>query len=1066
MNRTATYSRPRLAIIPPVITPILSRLSPLRRLPFWAQALALCALFAIAGAALVDDYGMAWDETTQRRIARANAAYIADGATDDLYDRDLRYYGVAFEMPLLLLERTLRLQDSRQIYLTRHLLTHLLFIAGGFAVGMLAYRMLGSRWIAMFAMLIFLLHPRLYAHSFFNTKDIPFVVALLIALYLTHRAFRKDTIGAFLLCGIGVGIAINLRPFGLMLLPLILAMRAPDLWQASGSADRKRILITSTAFFAAALATAYITHPYYWENPLRLIEGFRVLSQHPTIAENLFMGKIYPSYAVPWNYIPIWFAITAPPVALLLGAIGCAAICRRAITRPIRALRDRETRFRVMLIACFALPVIAVIALQSNIYDGWRQMYFLWTPFCLLAAVGLHRIANIRIGVGIWKIAARLPGRVRGGRLRVAQRSLAYGIAGAGIITTATAMAALRPHQQVYFNPLVDTKTPGALAQRYDMDYWQISQRQALEYLLARYPDAAPRVWMDNANRQILPQNARERIPILESLYAADFYLWSPRWRYPLSPQEAGYLHPLIDLRNIQDKPLVHSIRAYDSPIALIYGKDVHAYNAAYRDIAANGDPLAHADFDIYAHHDALYYISPDCPPPAPNSADRRIFLHITPADPTDLPAAARARGFENRDFWFNDRAAFFDGKCIHRQPLPAYPIARIKTGQFVSGNAIWRADINLAARRAAQATYDGITAGDYGPPVAQSHFGLYLRDNALTYLKTPCAPADANARFFLHITPEDPADLPASSREFGFANLDFHFTEHGAYIDDICAATLELPRYPIDRIHTGQFVSGEGAVWRANIELATRALYESIVAGDYGNPIAQSNFDLYLRDNALTYLKSPCTESDTSARLFLHITPANTTDLPTARREHGFANLDFHFTDHGAYIDDICVATRELPAYPIAHIRTGQKTTSGTAEWRTDIDLAARAAAQATHARILAGDYGNPIAQSHFDIYLTHNALTYLKTPCAEDDTHARFFLHITPTDPADLPAATRERGFANLDFHFPAHGAHAADICVATIDLPRYPIDRIHTGQFISGEGSLWRVEFSAGR
>ncbi len=68
----------------------------------------------------------------------------------------------------------------------------------------------------------------------------------------------------------------------------------------------------------------YITYPYYWENPLRFIESVRVLSQHPTIVNNLFMGEIYPSDAVPWNYIPVWFAITAPPVALALGTIGCA----------------------------------------------------------------------------------------------------------------------------------------------------------------------------------------------------------------------------------------------------------------------------------------------------------------------------------------------------------------------------------------------------------------------------------------------------------------------------------------------------------------------------------------------------------------------------------------------------------------------------------------------------------------------------------------------------------------------------------------------------------------------
>ena len=410
----------------------LSRLAVLRRIPFRLQALALCALFAVIGVAILDDYGVTGDEETQRQIARANADYIAAGATDALYYRDYRYYGIAFELPLLLAERALGLQDSRQIYLTRHLLTHLFFIAGGFACGMLAYRMTGSRLIALFAMMMFLIHPRLYAHSFVNSKDIPFAVMMIIALYLAHRAFRKDTLGAFLICGIGVGLAISLRPFALMLLPMILAMRSLDLWQASGD-ERKRISLTGAAFLAAALATVYIIHPHYWENPLRFVEGIRFASQHPTILRNLFMGEIYRSDAIPWNYIPVWFAITAPPIALLTGAVGCAAVCQRAITRPLRALRDRETRFGALLIGCFALPVAVIIALQSNIYDGWRQMYFLWAPFCLLAAIGLRSITNILTGGGIWKLARGIPAQFAAmataciqpcGRWRMAQLAL------------------------------------------------------------------------------------------------------------------------------------------------------------------------------------------------------------------------------------------------------------------------------------------------------------------------------------------------------------------------------------------------------------------------------------------------------------------------------------------------------------------------------------------------------------------------------------------------------------------------------------------------------------------
>ncbi len=667
---------------------MLSRLSPprrlavLRRIPFGAQALALCALFVVVSAGVLDDYGVGVDVQAQRQIAAANADYIATGATDLLYHKDYRYYGVAFEMPLMLAERALGLHDSRHVHLTRHLLSHLFFIAGGFACGMLAYRMIGSRWVALFAMLMFLLHPRLYAHSFFNSKDIPFAAMLMVALYLTHRAFRKDAIGAFLLCGVGVGLAINLRPFGLMLLPMILAMRGLDLWQAGRGGGRKRILASAGVFAGAAMAITYIIHPHYWEDPLRFIELARVMAQHPTVVENLFMGEVHMSDAAPWNYVPAWFGITAPPAALALGALGCAAVCWRGISRPLAALRDREMRFRVMLLGCFALPVVVVIALQSNIYNDWRQMYFLWAPFCLLAAVGLRALASG--GAGEWArvgVSARLPGWVRGGGLRPA---LAYGVAGIGLITTLTAMAALHPHQHLYFNALVDTKTPGALAKRYDMDYWQLAQRQSLEYLLIRYPDDILRIWPGNKSLLILPQNDRERILISRRLDEADYYI-----------------HPIFKRRSLPEEPVLHSVRAYGSVIAYILAPsaDTHRdyYRAEYGDAAANGTLLARADFDIYLHNGALYYIKEDCGAILAG-ADFRIFLHIFPANADDLPANRGEFGFENRDFWISEHFGFFAGKCAHRHILPDYPIARVRTGQIVEGKEIWRADVDLVA--------------------------------------------------------------------------------------------------------------------------------------------------------------------------------------------------------------------------------------------------------------------------------------------------------------------------------------------------------------------------------
>ena len=650
MNAAAAFaSLPRRGLFPPL-------------------ALALCLAFAAVGVAVLDDYGVGWDELPQRRIAIRNVEYIR-GDLDALPANVNSFYGVAFELPLLLAEKALGLQDGRDIFLMRHLLTHLLFIVGTFFCGLLAWRMFGSRALASLAMLLFLLHPRLYAHSFFNTKDLPFAALFMIALFLIHRAFRRGTPGAFALCGFGVGLAIDLRPFGLMLLPAVLAMQALDFWQAAGCCERRRILATGGVFAAATLATMYAVHPYYWANPLRFLDGVAVLFQHPDLILNLFQGEVIRSDEVPLHYIPTWFSITAPPLTLLLGVIGAAAVCWQGVLRPGGILRNGALRFRLFLVGCATLPVIIAIALQSNIYNGWRQFYFLWGPFSLLAAAGL---------LALGKAGPR--------------RFLACAAAGAGLVCVAVAMAWLHPHQQIYFNLLADRRAPGGLAQRYDMDYWQASHRQALEHLRAHHPEAVLQVQAEfggmRRNRRILPALDRRHI-------------------VPSPPLQADYhIGNLLDMRMrwMPSGPVVHMRRAYGGAYLvvvaprLVWGggpsPGAEAYRAAHRALVAAGKPAARANFDVYLKGGALHYVKEDC---GPADAEARFFLHIFSADAKDLPLHRRKYWFDNRDFDFGWRGAHFDGKCMTQAPLPGYPIARIRTGQFVRGEGqLWKAEIPL----------------------------------------------------------------------------------------------------------------------------------------------------------------------------------------------------------------------------------------------------------------------------------------------------------------------------------------------------------------------------------
>ena len=71
------------------------------------------------------------------------------------------------------------------------------------------------------------------------------------------------------------------------------------------------------------------------------------------------------------------------------------------------------------------------------------------------------------------------------------------------------------------------------------------------------------------------------------------------------------------------------------------------------------------------------------------------FFLHLYPANPGDLPEERREFGFENRDFRFGQWGAIEDGECAAAVPLPAYPIAYLRTGQYLnSGEWLWEAEL------------------------------------------------------------------------------------------------------------------------------------------------------------------------------------------------------------------------------------------------------------------------------------------------------------------------------------------------------------------------------------
>ncbi len=253
-------------------------------------------------------------------------------------------------------------------------------------------------------------------------------------------------------------------------------------------------------------------------------------------------------------------------------------------------------------------------------------------------------------------------------------------------------------------------------------------------------------------------------------------------------------------------------------------------------------------------------------------------------------------------------------------------------------------ANIKESVVSVVRAAYESVVSGE---PVIRSDFDVYLSEDTLTYVKEPCARADTEAMFFLHLLPVDVNDLPDHRKQHGFDNLGFDLKMRGAIFDGRCVAKVALPEYDIVGISTGQYGPVDGGyenIWEGEFvfDKALLSAYEAVASDE---PAIRSDFDVYLSENTLTYVKEACVSADTEAMFFLALFPVDVNDLPDHRRQHGFDNLDFRFDRRGVIFDGgRCVATVALPEYDVARISTGQYVPVGGGYdhiWEGEIRLA-----------------------------------------------------------------------------------------------------------------------------
>ena len=490
------------------------------RTPFllreWAGGIAFFALLLGIGLFVYRDYGLSWDEPVQLSLGIKNFRYMVKNDPALLSERD-RYYGPFFELALLVLQRR---SPPHEVFYSRHLINFLAFWVSCLGLFGLGKYLFQKTHLALLGPVFLALSPRLFADAFYNSKDIPLMLFYLLAffsmlLFLDGLKGHRPNLWSLLLHSLLTAAMLAIRLPGLVIPLLTLAGLGIEALARRVSWRRACVLGLGYLVISFALLVAF--WPALWPNPpLELWTAFSMMKNFPHLSALLFMGAVIRSDSLPWFYIPVWMAITTPPLYSLLFLLGLAEILAAWLRSP-RSLLTAAGRSHLLLLGAIFLPLAAVIGMKSTLYDSWRQMFFIYPPLLLVALKGFD---------AWWgRLSAWLsPRRAIPFLLPVAAALLlASSLAPVGVW-----MVRSHPYQNVYFNRLAgpDLKT---IQTRYAMDYWGLSYREGLAYVLEHDPSGRIPVFVETQageySASIFPGDQQKRLHFVKDLSQARYYI-------------------------------------------------------------------------------------------------------------------------------------------------------------------------------------------------------------------------------------------------------------------------------------------------------------------------------------------------------------------------------------------------------------------------------------------------------------------------------------------------------------------------------------------------------------
>jgi hypothetical protein len=509
----------------------------LKRIKIWpiSIAIAFFAVFLMVGVLTFRDYGTYLDEADQINIGILNYKFLHTGNPAVLNFRDWDH-GAIFEIFIVAAQRFFRTGFTMlDVYNARHLDVYLTFWASAVVFFMLIWHRFRNWMIGLTGSAFLFLSPIIYGNAFYNSKDIPFLSAIILVLFSQMLFLESPNLPRAVFHALACALAIDIRIPG-VIFPLITIGMFGLQWLAVNRREffprPKQALASIMVFILVMVGLIVVFYPSIWPDPVGLfVKAFLQLSHRGWTCCNLFFGQYYTADTTPWYYVPGWIGISTPLYYVILFLLGVGVLVSRVFSKPYLALTP-DKRLSLIYLGSFILPIAAVVIGGSVIYNSWRHLFFVYAPFLVIAMEGfvyllrvLRRWLNPRLATGLIALVTLI-----------------------SVGATSATMIKNHPHEFIYFNSLVGTDMQ-SIKQQFDLDYWGLSYLQGFRYIAAT--DSRPNIHVAvNAYRlkmfkDMLPQTDNDRLELIDTPDHADYFITN----YAQHTQDYRYLHEVYSIK-------------------------------------------------------------------------------------------------------------------------------------------------------------------------------------------------------------------------------------------------------------------------------------------------------------------------------------------------------------------------------------------------------------------------------------------------------------------------------------------------------------------------------------